>query len=93
MEAQITDFKKMLHENMKKSKTEFPQTPVRNNINEPIKRNLENSLLMKLVSTPPIKFEVPEGAGKSRLALVDSKAANVNDATFNNFLGKYSNKL
>lgn len=90
MEAQITDFKKMLLVNMKKSnKPEFPHTPVRANMHGPTKRNLENTLLMKLVSTPPIKFEVPEGGGKSRLSLVDSKLANANDTTFNNFLGKY----
>lgn len=88
METQITDFKKMLHTIMKKSKPEYPHTPVRATNSGPNKRSLENTLLMKLVSTPPIKFEVPEGGGKSRLALVDSKTANTNETTFNNFLGK-----
>lgn len=86
IEGNITEFQKLLNANMKKSTTDYPQTPVRADLFCPTKRNLENNLFMKLVSTPPIRLEVPEGAGKPRLALVDFKSTN--ETTFNNFLGK-----
>lgn len=88
MELQITNFKKVLNESMKMSKTDLSLTPVRANANDSKKRNLENTLLMKLVSTPPIRFELPEDSGKSRLALVDSKCSNSNDTTLKIFFGK-----
>lgn len=86
IEAHITEFQKVLNADIKKSKTDYPQTPVRASLCRPTNRNFENNLFMKLVSTPPIRIEVPEGMAKPRLALVDSKTTT--DITFKNFLGK-----
>ncbi|XP_061399853.1 augmin complex subunit dgt6 [Musca vetustissima] len=96
IENQITDFLMIIKSRRKKRHDDIPRTPVRHGIVHgnsasggshfgSAKRNLENTLLLKYVSTPPIKFEMSEGQhGPSRLSLIDSKAAaNANASTFN----------
>uniref|UniRef100_A0A1I8P809 HAUS augmin-like complex subunit 6 N-terminal domain-containing protein n=1 Tax=Stomoxys calcitrans TaxID=35570 RepID=A0A1I8P809_STOCA len=91
IESQMTDFLVVIKSRKKKRQDDTPslhQTPIRHpvHIDVGIKRNLENSLLLKYVSTPPIKLELQEGHhGPSRLSLVDSKAAS-NTSAFNSFL-------
>lgn len=96
IETQITDFLMVIKSRRKKRHDEMPHTPVRRPVNVGgsggidsgyTRRNLENSLLLKYVSTPPIKLEMTEGQhGPSRLSLIDSKLA-ANASTFNSFLG------
>ncbi|XP_073818686.1 dim gamma-tubulin 6 [Musca autumnalis] len=99
IESQITDFLLVIKSRRKKRHDDVPRTPVRHGSIHGTsgsggmqvgvsRRNLENSLLMKYVSTPPIKFEMSEAQhGPSRLSLLDSKTtANANTSTFNSFL-------
>ncbi|XP_058981408.1 augmin complex subunit dgt6-like [Musca domestica] len=96
IESQITDFLMVIKSRRKKRNDDIPRTPVRHSVAHAsggtqfgsARRNLENNLLLKYVSTPPIKFEMSEGQhGPSRLSLIDSKSnANANVSTFNSFL-------
>ncbi|XP_037960323.1 augmin complex subunit dgt6 isoform X2 [Teleopsis dalmanni] len=72
VECKITDFHKMIIENKKKvntdTKSEF-QTPMRGDMKSAVPV-LENSLLSKIISTPPIKLNITDNAPSTRLPLL-----------------------
>ncbi|XP_075150066.1 dim gamma-tubulin 6 [Haematobia irritans] len=88
VEKQITDFLLVIKSRKKKRENDVTQTPIRRQVHAGIetKHGIENTLLLKYVSTPPIKLEMQDGQhGPSRLSLIDTKTSNSSNA-FNSFL-------
>lgn len=88
MENEINNLQMTVKTNTKKCATIPPSTPLRGDIASATNLNLENSLLMKFIATPPIKLGLTEDNCKKRLSLMDIKPQRSNEVSCS-FVGNY----